>query len=80
MDNTISATLKDVVDKHEGFLENPLDVYDSYTYTLEWFVCDRKTTREFQEQEAFNMETIVSDGWPRLTDNAITIAKTGVTT
>ena len=80
MDNTISATLKDVVDKHEGFLENPLDVYDSYTYTLEWFVCDRKTTRAFQEQEAFNMETIVSDGWPRLTDNAITIAKTGVTT
>ena len=80
MDNTISATLKDIVDKHEGFLENPLDVYDSYTYTLEWFVCDRKTTREFQEQEAFNMETIVSDGWPRPTDNAITIAKTGVTT
>ena len=80
MDNTISATLKDVVDKHKDFLENPLDVYDSYTYTLEWFICDRKTTREFQIQEAFDMETIVTDGWPRLTDNAITIAKTGVTT
>jgi len=80
MDNTISATLKDVVDKHKDFLENPLDVYDSYTYTIEWFVCDRKTTRAFQEQEAFKMETIVSDGWPRPEDNAITIAKTGVTT
>jgi len=80
MDNTISATLKDVVDKHKDFLENPLDVYDSYTYTLEWFICDRKTTREFQMQEAFDMETIVTDGWPRPTDNAITIAKTGVTT
>jgi len=80
MDNRISTTLKDVVDKHKEFLENPLDVYDSYTYTLEWFMCDRKTTREFQMQEAFDMETIVTDGWPRPKDNAITIAKTGVTT
>ena len=83
MDNTTVTALKDIVDKHtkkDGFIENPLDVFDSYTYTLEWFVCDRKATREFQLYEAFKMKDIVEDAWPGPKNNYITIARTGVTT
>ena len=83
MDNTAVTALKNIVDKHttkDGFIENPLDVFDSYTYTLEWFVCDRKATREFQLHEAFNMSDIVADAWPGPNNNYITIARTGVTT
>ena len=79
MNNTLNATLKDIVDKNT-FVENPLDEFDSYTYTLEWFVCDRETTREFQEHEASMMKDIVTNAWPRTEQNIITIAKTGVTT
>ena len=83
MDNTTVTALKDIVDKHTqkgGFIENPLDVFDSYTYNLEWFVCDRKGTRDFSLYESFNMQKIVNDGWPGGDFNYITIAKTGVTT
>ena len=79
MDNTAVTALKDIVDNH-AFIENPLDVFDSYTYNLEWFVCDRKATREFQLEEAFNMQTIVNNAWPTPDHNYITIARTGVTT
>ena len=79
MDNTATTYLKDLVDSHT-FIENPLDVFDSYTYTLEWFVCDREATREFAMGEAFSMSDIIKNAWPRDGDNYITIAKTGVTT
>ena len=79
MDNSVNSTLKDIVDQNV-FIENPLDEFDSYTYTLEWFVCDRETTREFQLHEAFKMKDIVANAWPQPTQNKITIAKTGVTT
>ena len=83
MDNTTVTALKDIVDKHAekgGFIKNPLDAFDSYTYNLEWFVCDRKATREFQLHEAFEMKDIVEDAWPKGDQNYITIARTGVTT
>ena len=79
MDNSVNSTLKDIVDQNI-FIENPLDEFDSYTYTLEWFVCDKLTTREFQIHEAFKMKEIVANAWPQAGQNKITIAKTGVTT
>ena len=79
MDNTATTYLKDLVDSHT-FIENPLDVFDSYTYTLEWFVCDREATRKFSLGEAFDMSDIITNAWPGDSDNYITIAKTGVTT
>ena len=80
MDNTQAITLEGVVDKHE-FLENPLDVYESYTYNIEWFVVDRDADLKFQEfGETLNVVSVVNDGWPGVEDTKITIAKTGVTT
>ena len=79
MDNTATTTLKNLVDNHT-FINNPLDVFDSYTYTLEWFVCDREATRKYSLNEAIDIHKIVKDGWPGPTENYITIAKTGVTT
>lgn len=79
MDNSVNSTLKDIVDQNI-FIENPLDEFDSYTYTLEWFVCDKLTTREFQIHEAFKMKEIVSNAWPQAGQNKITIAQTGITT
>ena len=80
MDNTQAITLSDIADTHE-FLENPLDVYETYTYNIEWFVVDRDADQKFQEfGENLNVATIVNDGWPGVTDTKITIAKTGVTT
>ena len=63
-----------------NYLYNELDEFDSYTYSLEWFVADKKSTREFQLQEAALAKTIANNGWPTTTDNVITIAKTGYTT
>ena len=63
-----------------NYLYNELDEFDSYTYSLEWFVADKKSTREFQLQEAALAKTIANNGWPMTTDNVITIAKTGYTT
>ena len=81
LDNTSTqaTSLSDVVDAHE-FIENPLDIYENYTYNIEWFVVDRDADRKFQSMEAFNIGTIVSGGWPGVEDNKITIAETGVTT
>ncbi len=79
-DNTQAKSLDSWVDNHE-FLENPLDVYESYTYNIEWFVVDIDADLKFQEfGETFNVESIVNDGWPGVEDTKITIAKTGVTT
>ena len=30
-----------------NYLYNELDEFDSYTYSLEWFVADKKSTRQF---------------------------------
>ena len=80
MDNTQAITLSDIADTQE-FLENPLDVYESYTYNIEWFVVDRDSDQRFQEfGETLDAITIVNDGWPTPQDTKITIAKTGVTT
>lgn len=80
MDNTQATTLSDIADTHE-FLENPLDVYENYTYNIEWFVVDIDADRKFQEfGETLNVVSIVNDGWPGVEDTKITIAKTGVTT
>ena len=80
MDNTQAITLSDIADTYE-FLENPLDVYENYTYNIEWFVVDRDSDQRFQEfGETLDVVTIVNDGWPTIRDTKITIAKTGVTT
>ena len=80
MDNTQATTLSDVVETHE-FLENPLDVYETYTYNIEWFVVDIDSDRKFQEfGETLSVVEVVNDGWPGIEDTKITIAKTGVTT
>ena len=79
-DNTQATSLDSWVDSHE-FLENPLDVYESYTYNIEWFVVDIDVDRKFQEfGETFDVLSVVNDGWPGVEDTKITIAKTGVTT
>jgi len=79
-DNTQAQSLDSWVDNHE-FLENILDVYESYTYNIEWFVVDIDVDRKFQEfGETFNVVSVVNDGWPGVEDTKITIAKTGVTT
>tara|TARA_B110000858_G_C17808259_1_gene479264 strand:- start:1926 stop:6518 length:4593 start_codon:yes stop_codon:yes gene_type:complete len=62
------------------YLSNELDEFDSYTYSLEWFVADKQSTRQFQVQEASLAKTIAGNGWPTVKNNAITIAKTGYTT
>jgi len=63
-----------------NYLYNELDEFDSYTYSLEWFVADKKSTRQFQVQEAKLAKTIANNGWPTPKENVITIAKTGYTT
>ena len=73
------TSLSDIVDNHE-FIENPLDAYETYTYNIEWFVVDKNADREFQAMEAYNVETIINDGWPEPNINKVIIAKTGVTT
>ena len=71
--------LKKLAEQYD-YLYNELDEFDSYTYSLEWFVADKKSTRQFQLQEAALAKTITNNGWPTATDNVITIAKTGYTT
>ena len=79
MDNTQASSLSELIDTYD-FFENPLDVYESYTYTLEWFVVDRDTDRRFQEfGESIDVSSVVRDAWPGPEDVKITIAKTGVT-
>jgi hypothetical protein len=77
-DNGITS-LADFVDTHE-FIENPLNVFDSYTYNLEWFVVDREANRKFMLEESFIIKDIVENNWPDPNDNKVIIAKTGVTT
>lgn len=79
MDNTQASSLSELIDTYD-FFENPLDVYESYTYTLEWFVVDRDADRRFQEfGESIDVSSVVRDAWPGPEDVKITIAKTGVT-
>jgi hypothetical protein len=73
------TSLVDFVDT-KNFIENPLDVFDSYTYNLELFVVDREANRKFQLEESFIIEDVVTNNWPGPNDNKIIIAKTGVTT
>ena len=80
MNNSQASSLSELIDSND-FFENPLDVYESYTYTLEWFVVDREADIRYQEfGESLNVQTVVNDGWPGPEDVKITIAKTGVTT
>lgn len=72
-------SLSDIVSKHD-FIDNPLDVYENYTYNLELLVVDRNADRKFQQMEAHRANQIVTNSWPGPEDNSITIAKTGVTT
>ena len=78
-DNSQSNSLSNIVSNHT-FIDNPLDVYENYTYNLELLVVDRNADRRFQLMEAHNTNRIVTDSWPGPEDNSITIAKTGVTT
>ena len=78
-DNSQSNSLSAIVDEWT-FIDNPLDVYENYTYNLELLVVDRNADRRFQLMEAHNTNRIVTDSWPGPEDNSITIAKTGVTT
>jgi len=72
---------KDMVDLYKGdFIENPLDNYKTYTYSLEWFVVNQEQTRKFQLQEAKLAGLIAKDEWPQPTTQYITIAKTAYTT
>ena len=72
---------KEMVEAYKkDFVENPLDNYDSYTYSLEWFVVNRLDTIKFQKQEALLAGKIANDEWPEPTTQYVTIAKTGYTT
>ena len=72
---------KEMVEAYKGdFVENPLDNYDSYTYSLEWFVVNRLDTIKFQKQEVLLAKKIANDEWPEPTSQYVTIAKTGYTT
>ena len=74
-------TFSDVVDKYkDDFKPNPLDSFSTYTYSLEWFVANKKITRQFQDQEAILSKKIANDEWPGPTEEYVTIAKTGYTT
>ena len=80
MDNTQASSLSGLIDSYD-FFENPLDVYESYTYTLEWFVVDTAADKRYQQfDESINVSSVVKDAWPGPEDVKITIAKTGVTT
>ena len=57
------TSLVDFVDT-KNFIENPLDVFDSYTYNLELFVVDREANRKFQLEESFIIEDVVTNNWP----------------
>ena len=48
MNNSQASSLNELIDSND-FFENPLDVYESYTYTLEWFVVDREADIRYQE-------------------------------
>ena len=76
-----------MVDKYkEDFIPNPLDDYNTYTYSLELFVVNQEAARKFMKQEASLAKLIANDGWPIAggeNDTAtqyVTIAKTGYTT
>ena len=76
-----------MVDKYKkDFIPNPLDDYDTYTYSLELFVVNQEAARKFMKQEASLAKLIANDGWPIAggeNDTAtqyVTIAKTGYTT
>ena len=70
----------------KDFIPNPLDDYDTYTYSLELFVVNQQAAREFMKQEAQLAKIITNDGWPTTggenssATQYITIAKTGYTT
>ena len=79
MNNSQPNSLSAIVDA-QTFIDNPLDIYENYTYNLELFVVDRIADRKFQIQEGHMIKDIVNNNWPGPADNSITIAKTGVTT
>jgi len=74
-------TFSDIIKLYEkDFIENPLDRFDSYTYSLEWFVVNHIDTRKFQIQESQLSSIIAKDEWPGPESQYITIAKTAYTT
>lgn len=84
MANLDSAeSLGDIVtqmEKNDEWWENALDQYENYTYHIELFIVNQKDAQEFLLNEQDNIETIISNGWPRSDMKYITIAETGATT
>ena len=75
------GNLRDLIEEYkDGFVENPLDGFNTYTYSLEWFVVNKLETRKFQLAEASLVKKIANDEWPEPTTQHVTIAKTGYTT
>ena len=82
-DLTTATSLNDIVDYYNAqnkWIENPLDVYHSYTYNLEFFIVDQKNAVEFLINEQSKLEQVATDGWPSDDIKSITIAATGTTT
>lgn len=74
------ATSLDDIVQNWTFLENRLDGFSNYTYTLEFFCVDAIEERKFHISEGFNVAEISSDAWPSSGINKVTIAKTGSST
>lgn len=82
-DLNTATSLNDIVDYYNAqnkWIENPLDVYHSYTYNLEFFIVDQKNAVEFLINEQSKLEQVATDGWPSDDIKSITIAATGTTT
>ena len=80
-----STSLAQVIKSMENrnmFWDNELDVYQSYTYNLEFFVVNQQEATSYlkYENQPEMLQDVVNDAWPDPSVQKITIARTGVST
>jgi len=80
-----STSLAQVIKSMENrnmFWDNELDVYQSYTYNLEFFVVNQQEAQSYlkYENQPEMLQDVVNDAWPHPGVQKITIAQTGVST
>lgn len=61
------------------FWENELDLYELYTYNLEFFCIDERTASKFLDEE-YDLDEIMMGAWPPSEIKRVTVGMTGATT
>ena len=74
-----TADLWQIAENSGNFWDNELDIYDYYTYTLEFFIVDELATINFMT-DGYDLDAVANDGWPGIETRRITIAMTGGST